>query len=505
MLETVSDTTNSKIDCMSKSIVSEVVPLDPSARNALASFMSSIAPYRAAYTESASLSFLATRSEGGLSLIKGRLFLARNSREIPKGCIETQSLGAGHFLVSDLYDDLDACICDLLAGALSTPIGNASFLPEDGKAPFLTRMPFHSEGVRAGNRLDLLVVAGMAIRGLIVLPDADWELKAAPAPYDSVAELASEMHLGHWQGDLSTVEVLAQHIADVDFLSVVEGEDAFPAAFLAYGLDPELVSFGYRTFLAGKVVGRGSITGKQMVWGRREGQHHGRGSLRIPKGAALYCVVSYAGFAQHQGWIADPSILQNAQRAIVEVFDPSLSELQGVLTRATEKIGDARQLEAAVAWLLSMLGFRTVNLGVVPRTQDAVDLILATPMNNFALVECTVGLLKQDKVAQLVARTQVVKGSLERAGHPNRGLLPMMVTLRPREEVRAGAESAERLGVCVVCREEVDLWLQQSRLISDPERIYESLRDSANRATTSIAPRVRIVVASIEQQPRGRR
>jgi hypothetical protein len=76
--------------------------------------------------------------------------------------------------------------------------------------------------------------------------------------------------------------------------------------------------------------------------------------------------------------------------------------------------GNARDLEAGVAWLLWMIGFSAAHLGSTTRTQDAADLIVTSPAGHFAVVECTTGLLRTDnKLPTLVARATEVRKRLD--------------------------------------------------------------------------------------------
>ena len=47
-----------------------------------------------------------------------------------------------------------------------------------------------------------------------------------------------------------------------------------------------------------------------------------------------------------------------------------------------------------------------------------------------------------------------------------------MVTTRPREEVKVGAEMAERLGVLILSREDLSAAVDRTIVLPDPEAIY---------------------------------
>lgn len=175
-----------------------------------------------------------------------------------------------------------------------------------------------------------------------------------------------------------------------------------------------------------------------MRWESRQHLFHGSVDIAIPEGAVLHCTAIYDGFAQHQGWIADPSTVQNPLRAVYEVFDGQLTILKDFLEGSQSKGRDARDLEVAVAWLFWMLGFSVAHLGGTAKTQDAPDLIATTPGGNFVVIECTTGLLKADnKLPRLVERAETLRRRLDACGNRHLHVLPVIVTSKDREEVRA--------------------------------------------------------------------
>ena len=101
-----------------------------------------------------------------------------------------------------------------------------------------------------------------------------------------------------------------------------------------------------------------------------------------------------------------------------------------------------------------MLGFGTVQMGSTARTRDFADLILTTPQNQIAIVECTTGLLLRadNKLPKLVARYATVRQRLNRSNNGHVKLLPIMVSTLPREELKADLEQAEKLGERSFCR-----------------------------------------------------
>jgi hypothetical protein len=157
---------------------------------------------------------------------------------------------------------------------------------------------------------------------------------------------------------------------------------------------------------------------------------------------------------------------------VYETIDPQLQTIQ-LFIAGQGRGQDARNLEAAVAWLLWMLGFSIAHLGAMPKTQDAADLLMATPMGHFAVVECTTGLLKaENKLAHLHERAEVVRRSLRETNNTAFRVLPAIVTSKARNEVTADLEAAERLGIYVMAREGLDQAVNQTLFQPNPDQIY---------------------------------
>lgn len=446
-------------------------------------FFAQVAEYRRAHGPHSTVSYFAVKRGDEFLLMHGRLFLTSVQRPAPLTHFRSANVMAGHFLLSDLGVGPEDVVESLVSKAeLSTPAGVLRFPPSDPGQHSAYYTPFHSDGLKDGNRLDALSLTGGYRLDTVRRPQLDWELKAAETPFDSVDELLHEYQLGSLRGDFQSFDILAQHVAEVDFASPFARTKVRPGVILAAGLPTSAASLGYRVFVQGKVVGRATLHGDAMQWVERGTAQHGSAEIEIPDGAVIHCTASYAGAAQHQGWLADPATLQNPQRAVFEAFDPGLSMLREFLDRSGTRGTNARDVETSIAWLLSMLGFRVTHLGGIEQTQDAVDIIATTPRNSFVLVECTTGVLKSDKVALLLSRAEVVRGRLLASGTHNAKVLPAMVTTRPRAEVTAGVEAAERAGVLVLCREQIDRALERTIVLPDADALFADAEQAITRA-----------------------
>jgi hypothetical protein len=312
-------------------------------------------------------------------------------------------------------------------------------------------------------------------------------LKAAATPYDGLQELMSEYQLGILETDSVTFEAIAFNVALVNFGSPVSGTTARVTVHLAKRLSPDKAAVGYRVFSQGRVVTRSMLKGRSMQWTDVNDYQHGIGEIHIPSAAVLHCVVSYAGVAQYHGWLADPSTFQNPRRGIYEIFDDKLEILKDFITKQGRG-RDARDLEAGIAWLLWMLGFSVAHLGGTQRTQDAADLIATTPHGHFAIIECTTGTLRtENKLPLLVARAETVRQRLAASNQSHIHVLPVMVTSRTESEIKADIEHAERLGVLVLSREQLDRIVNQTLVTPNTNQLYDEA-EAAVRAAQAKYP-----------------
>jgi hypothetical protein len=418
-------------------------------------FLEAISPWESGYREN-SFAYLATRSGADFVLVQGMLWLSSFPSKMPFTHFQSENLRAGHFRLSDVGKTFQEVISRLSEGALDTPHGPLIF-PQTPPSHRTAFTPLHPAALQAQSRLNVLKITGAAqllSAGPSVL---DWELRSSPIPFDSIQELLSEYRLGGLFTDFITVEVIATDVMgfDGDSCRIVE-DKAQITIRLADTLDTSKASVGYREIAPGEVK-RGSLVGAQCAWTQEAGRQVGKFELDVKKAAILHCYAIYNGVAQTHWFITDPTTSQNSRRVVVETFDPGLAILTEFMARSRGKSYDARDLEVAIAWMFWMLGFGTIQLGTTARTQDFSDIVLVTPQGHLAIVECTTGLLKtENKLAKLVSRHAALRSRLDQSNSGHLKLLPIMVSTLARAELQADLENAERLGVLVLAREQLD-------------------------------------------------
>jgi hypothetical protein len=246
---------------------------------------------------------------------------------------------------------------------------------------------------------------------------------------------------------------------------------------------------GFREFKDRRLIKRSHIAGISFDWKEEEGFLFGNASFNVSGAAALQCFCSYGGKFQHLFWFADPSTAQNTKRVAYEIIDPKLSNLRQYIKKDDFKSKDARDVEAYVSWLLWMLGFSAAHFGNVANSQDAVDIVATTPVGHFVLVECTTGLLKPDnKIPKLLQRAQLLRARLEASASGHLKVLAAMVTTKGRDEIAAELEQAERHGILVLTREDLEKACDDTLILQDADQLFNRAIEAIEAQKTKFLP-----------------
>ncbi|MGE0095134.1 MAG: hypothetical protein AB7M05_01720 [Alphaproteobacteria bacterium] len=454
----------------------------------LENFFQALAPVEAAYRH-ACFSYLAVQTNERFVLVQARLFLASQPHQIPATHFQSPNVRAGNYKISELGITSEELVNKILTGDLTLPSGKIEFppKPQDGYSIFYE--PFHPEGLKNQNRLNALTITGLDQTSLIRRPHIDWELKAATTPYDTIEDLINEYQLGLPRNNAITFEIVGFTVAAINIDSSVEDTKAKIIMRLARGLEKNYSSIGYRIFSQGRVVARATIDGENLEWTDAEHYYSGQTEVEVPRGALLQCYARYKGIAENYWWMFERGLTQNPYRNAYEKFDSDLETLKDIIAKAQGRGQDARDLESAVAWLLWMLGFSVSHLGSTRRTQEAVDILATTPSGHFAVVECTTGHLKaENKLSLLYDRAQSVKRSLEASNNNHIRVLPVIITSKARSEILVDLEQAEKIGILVLTREDLEESIKKTILPPHADRLYEQAEQHILSAATKYAP-----------------
>jgi len=456
----------------------------PADRKFIDSFFAAIAPVEKAYVHAA-FNYIAVKSGDRFVLMHARMFLNTTDPNIAPLNFQSENIRAGRYNLSELKLDLRRLVEQLLTGKLETPDGDLHFDRAEGGRYAASFIPFHQDGLRAQQRINVLTLMAGPIAS-VPQPDIDWEIKAAATPYDGLQEIVNELSLGAMSGPTASVEVAAFNVAAIDGkTSKVAGTQADLGIVLAKGLAPDRARLGYRIYVPGSPTQRAIVDGAQLKWSEDETVQRGQATVQVPVAAVINCTASYDGIAQSHLWIGDPERVQNPRRAVYETFDPKLNNLKAAIANASARGQDARQLEPAIAALIWMRGFSVAHLGGIPKTSDAADLLATTPAGHFVVIECTTGILKaENKLALLHARAEAVRQNLASSNNTFQRVLPVIVTTKTLAEVKADIEAAEKLGILVLTRENLDQAIDSTLMQPNADQIYA---DGEQAVTAALA------------------
>ncbi len=457
-------------------------PHQPVVPPAVSAFLGAVDGFRAAMVPS--LSFVAFRREGRWEIFRARVTLNLPSANIPLISVRTDNILAGADLVGADPQALEKCIDAMRTGMIEVGDETLHFPPRFGGEYGMTFVPLHPDGVASQTRIAVLQMFGSEQTGYLSHAPFDWELRAATKPYDGVIELVRALNLPILPQHGSLFEAVAFNVVAIDATSRVDDTTARFGLRICQGLDPTKASIGYRVMSHSVVVARERIDGTAMTWSEVDGVQLGQATLEVPAAAAIHAYACYDGANHQHWWFSDPDHSQNPRRAAYEATDKGLENLLSLVRNGGKQ---ARDFEAAVACLLWMLGFNTVHLGGIPRMSDAADVLVATPQGHFAVVECTVGVLKAEhKLTHLVDRTAAVRHQLAQSNFPNLRVLPVIVTTKTREEVQADLDQARQLGIYVVTQDEIPQLIDQTLQVNDADFIFTEAQKSLQEPTSAI-------------------
>jgi hypothetical protein len=440
-------------------------------------FLNAIEPLSDSY-QSDSFSYIAVKTAEEFVLIQGTLFLNVQTPAIPFRIFETKHVRAGHFYLTEAGLSRVQAIAELCAGNLTTPQGPLVF-PSNAGHYGVQYQPYHEIGLRTQSRLIHLTFLGAETSDYIEQPSFDWELRAAETPYDGIQDLLNEFQPGFLRG-VNAVEFAAPTVVAIDAQSFIAGEAATVLVRATLTAVKEKISVGVRVLEQGRVIRRERLAGKFFEWEDRGEYQLGYKELVVPKAAIVHALASYNGVALQHYYFGDPESFQNPRRAAYEAFDPRLNMLNDILSKG-QISRDSRDFEAAMPWL--MLGFAPAHIGGFPRFRDAADFLVSTPSGNLAVVECTVGLLKDDdKLPKLHDRVQAVRRNLDTSSTRHVRVLPMIITAKSAEEVRPDIEQAEKLGIYVITREGIDRLILQTLTPGNADYLYQQAEQAARSA-----------------------
>jgi hypothetical protein len=446
--------------------------------------------YEGAYAH-ANLSFIAVHGPNGLQLAQGHLILPIGNQVPSRIEVQTPSIYGCSIRLSDLGIDSGGLVAALLDDGLSTPVGQLTF---GHHADTTVAVSTHLEQFPSNfytaelHPLRLTLSAGSHP---FTNRQAEFQsdLRGGVIPYDSLAELSFELGLLPLRWDVCSLAITAHTIVGVDLSRCVRNGVAHLAIRAARGIDITHARLGYRIQdSTGKALARRSVSADEPQWNDEdEYLRVGELPVPVPEGSVVQCFASYRGRWTHQGWIGDPDNSANLRRLAHEVFDSNLDGIRKSLFDVRQLKQNARILEAGVANLLFLHGFAVNPLSSQFMT-EAADLLAFTPQGEIAVVECTVGAIDNDgKLSKLLARTVALSEKLKMTGNSHLRCLPVVITTQPRDAI-TDLELASEKGIVVLGLEDLQRWLEETRMPRDSAKTFDALWTSVHSTQALLFP-----------------
>ncbi|MCO6389297.1 hypothetical protein [Aliihoeflea sp. 40Bstr573] len=415
-------------------------------------FLKWIEPFAPAY-QRPRVYFVARRQGSSFEILKCRIFLFDHDDSSQPQSMRSENFVAGYFYLEGHY--FRDFVLNLLNGKADFDGLDATIEISAADEPIFSK--FHPEGLAAQNRLSVLSFVGKSLDAFIS-PSVDWELKAARPPYDGLADLFGDFRLGPPSANSYVLEIVAGQTGAVDYNSSVADGIAQPCVRIDSRLDRTQCELSVRIIEGTRII-RKTLPSSDFLWTSTDKLHLGSVKVESPPAALLNCTLIYRGQAVHTAWLKDPSQTQNSHRTVLESIDPSLNVLSALLSgdTAKERGSNSRDLERGIAWLAWLLGFAPLNVGSDRKLSDAVDVVAYSPTGHYAVIECTTALLKADnKLTNLAGRAERIRAALTGAGNHFSKVVPIIVSTRPRDELKADFEAATALGITVITREDIE-------------------------------------------------
>ncbi len=458
------------------------------------SFLDAIDPFKEAYVE-LRFSFLAIRHEGQYCIQKGNLYLDIGpSPEGKMGIYKTENVLTGCITLEDDIDSLGVFIEKMLSGLLplETQGTEILFLGEkiaENNSSYegyhINHHSFHPEGLNKNTRQNVLEIRSKRSPLYSNQTALNWELMASETPYAGLHELSYAYNFGTIDLNESNINIIADQVVAVSKNSKIDDGQATIEILVANNLPKDKATVGYILQQENKVIKRERLNASSLTWKNEANYQSGKISVNVPENSIVQCFASYAGIMQHSWWILDPNKIRNPRRAAYETFDSHLSRIKEIIDDGSTYKKQARDLETAVSGLLWLLGFSVVQIDNMSKTQDAPDIIAVTPKEQYVIVECTVGYLKQDdKLLKLNERAESLKKKLEVTGNVISKVLPIIVTTKSNDNIQPELQQAEKLGVLVVTNEDLRQVLEQQKFdyMQDPDQRFDEMFNQVRTA-----------------------
>jgi hypothetical protein len=289
------------------------------------------------------------------------------------------------------------------------------------------------------------------------------ELKTGPVSFNSIAELATYygMKFDPWTN--LHIETIAPSVCEVAEGSHLKLGNASINVRLPAELNPEKVRLALRGRSRDGLETR--LEDPNLSWtGGSSRDWLGVADVIFPEGKSITCMLSYERFIQEERVISEPIALSNTLRFVIDLFEQKNEAFERVINDFKIKDRDGRELEAAVAAMLSLVGFRVIAVDHIPGLQEVPDVVAADATGNLLVFECTLNLPNAaDKLDKLSRRHETIRQGLNSVGLEHIRTLPVLAVALPRQKIAPYIDDARKAGILLWGREDLHrlrLWTE---------------------------------------------
>lgn len=435
-------------------------------------FFKSLTGFESSYV-TASISFLAAKKHGFNLLFDAKVILGFQKTPPPLERLENDFVLGGSWQLESPLEAVKRLIESFSSGELATPIGSVKLCAESNVKPYYSYQPFYRPHKNNQQRMNALTIEfGKTQPPSFPQPDVDWSLRSSIPPFDNLSELMTLLGLDT-HANRPSIEIIAATPAMIDSSSVIYGNKANIIINTASKLKKNDVAIGYRAFKNDKAVKREQVAIDESRWRSINGKSVSNLEIEVEPGSFLQCYLIVNGICVHYWWVMDTNSTPNYRHAIYAVFDHSLNFIKSQTTQRDEIRADAREFERALSHLLWLHGFSVINFGTTKKLADGADVIAETPSGRIAIIECTTGVLKSEKVSQLIARTEQLRAQLQKSGINKPTLLPILATTKNQSEVQPDLPDINRKGVVVIAKEDLEALLSNANMPNQAESLFD--------------------------------
>jgi len=452
-------------------------------------FFDSIRPWQHAYCYS-NFSFVALRHEDELVIVAARLRLrAKEHQQELRPEFRSASIRAGEVPLTGSPEAIADWVTTAVSGHQLAVGGHVLTLLQDPATgysafhdhPDSTFQPWNPSYV------DRLVVSGASRWNFLSPKELELEKELQPYGFRSIRDFMREYGFDLSASDMLSLEIVAEPVARFDAKSLLRGGKARAFMSLALPLSPEeFTLIAVDTETNGGLFRRRLSSG-EISWARSPSDWNGECTVDIPDKATITCRAVYGGSLHDETRLVDSDAFPNFRRTLVELADPGLQRLQGPLANPKSK-QEQNDFEAGVCVLLYMLGFDSVRVGGVKKLSDAADIFSTTPSGETLVVECTTEVLDpRGKLNNLIERVDQARQKLCRGSGgltPDR-IVGVIVIPKMRSELSSDFKVAEKHGILVLCRTEIEEAIERTRLTPNADATLRHWRERQLRELLS--------------------